>query len=399
MTGMLERTTTISVDAAALKVATAWVSRALPARAPHPALSGILLNATEEGALSLTAWDWTTLCSATIDAATIDAASIDANSGTAGPLGIVLVNGSLLTDVSARLAGNVTLDIDGTELQARSGAGRSRYRLRLMPADEYPHYRPAPTAVGTAKRLGEALARVAYAAATDPPAGTNLDVVSAQAKDGALKLFATDKYRMALTEVPWDGPDLQFAVNAKRLAELTRALGDRDIRIGLDPDRVAFHAGARTAVLSQVGGQYLTVEKSRSFFERNWQDGYADLDRPELLDALADVSPTAEREQHAAGTVTLAFTRGEVGVASRSAEKGDGASAAACHLDGPDRLELFDLALLTQTLKAIPENQIRISFAPRAGLPTLFSPVVESRIDLANSHVVMPKRARKACPG
>jgi DNA polymerase-3 subunit beta len=385
VTTTLERTATTTVEAAALKLAAQWAARALPTRAPHPSLTGTLLATTEDGNLTATAWDWTTLCSA----------EIDADEGIDDGIGTILVNGHLLAEVAARLTGAVTLDLDGSELHLRSGGGRSKYRLRLMRAEEYPPSRPAPVPVGTVKKLGEAVGRVAYAAAVNPPAGTNLDVVAGETVNGKLRLHATDRYRMALAEVEWDGPDLEFAVSARRLAELTRQFGDWDIRIGIDPDRLGLTAGGRTAVLSQVGGKYLTPTMSDKFFVKDWAAGHADLDRADLLEALADASPTAQREQHAGGNVTLTFGPGEVDVQSSSAETGAATSAAGCHLDGPERTEIFDLGLLVETLKAIPDDQLRISFAPKPGMPTLFSPVVDGRSDLANSHIVMPKRTKE----
>ncbi len=378
MTATLERTATITVDSAALKLATAWAARALPRRPPHPALTGMLLT-TAESALTVTAWDWNTLCSATVDI-------VD------GDLGTVLVNGSLLADITSRLTGTSSLDLDSSELLARSGSGRAKYRLRLMPAEEYPHYRPAPPAVGAATKLGEAITRVAYAAAKEPPAGTNLDAVSAQARDGVLRLFCTDRYRMASTSTPWTGPDIDFAVDARRLAELSAHLGGWDVQIGIDPDRIALHAGGRTAVLSQVGGDYVTVDKARSFYERPWTQGHVDLDRVDLLTALDDASPTVEREQHVGGTVRLEFTEGEVTVSSTAAELGASDSVAGCRLDGDPRAEMFVGDYLQQALKAIPGDTVRISFGKPNGAPTLFSPLAGDEIDLGQSHIVMSKK-------
>ncbi len=377
----MERTGTATVDATALKLATAWASRALPTRAPHPALAGMLLSTapTDTGPeLTLTAWDWRTMCTATVECA--------------GDLGTLLVNGSLLSDIAARLTGIASLEIDGSELAIRSGSGRSRYRTRLMLAEEYPPFRPAPVPVGVVKGLGEALGRVVHAAAKEAPSGTNLDAVSAEARDGQLRLLTTDRYQIARAVAEWDGPDLDFAVDARRLAALAKDLGGWDVRLGLDPDRISIHAGGRTAVLGQVAGKYQTWTGTEKFFDRKWTSGHVDLDKADLLDAIADASPTLEREQHAAGTVRLAFGEGEVEVSSSAHERGASTSAAGCHLDGKPRSELFSAEYLLNTLKAIPADVVRISFAPTVGNPTLFSPLAAGVVDLAHSHIVMAKK-------
>lgn len=382
MTALLERTGTATVDAGALKLATAWAARALPARAPQPALAGMLLSTTD-GELTLTAWDWNTLCTTTVDCA--------------GDLGTILVNGSLLSDIAAQLTGLATLELDGSELLARSGSGRSRYRMRLMVAEEYPPYRPAPVVIGTAKALGEALGRVVHAAAKEPAAGTNLNAVSVEARGGQLRLLATDGHQLARAVTTWEGPDIDFAVDARRLAGLAKELGGWDVQLGLDPDRISIHAGGRTAVLGQMAGKYHTYTSTEPYFGRSWSTGYADLDKADLLTAVAEASPTLERLQHAAGTLRLAFTAGEVEVSSSANELGASTSAAGCHLDGEPRTELFSAEYLLNALKAIPADVVRISFAPTAGNPTLFSPLTAAgEIDLANSHIVMAKKEIKS---
>ncbi|WP_079070751.1 MerR family transcriptional regulator [Streptomyces sp. IMTB 1903] len=101
-----------------------------------------------------------------------------------------------------------------------------------------------------APELAEALDAVRFAAGTDPElpmlGGVLFDV-----DGGALRLAATDRYRMAVAGVGaagYDGPRVQVLVPC-RLADAMRALlgEDTSVQLTVDADRVALRAGGHEA--------------------------------------------------------------------------------------------------------------------------------------------------------
>ena len=124
------------VERDVLAEAVTWVARGLPARPPVPVLAGILLEADEDGTLTLSAFDYEV-------SARITVAAEVAESGT------VLVLGRLLADISRNLpARPIDVATEGSKVQVTCGS--SRFSLLKMPADDYPTLPTSPEA----ERLG-----------------------------------------------------------------------------------------------------------------------------------------------------------------------------------------------------------------------------------------------------
>ena len=140
------------VEREVLADAVTWVARGLPARPPVPVLAGVLVEADEEGSLTLSAFDYEVSAKVTVPA--------EVSEG-----GTVLVLGRLLADISRNLpAKPVDVTTDGSKVSVTCGS--SRFSLMQMPADDYPTLPTAPEASGTiagdvftAFRRGAALAR------------------------------------------------------------------------------------------------------------------------------------------------------------------------------------------------------------------------------------------------
>src|SRR5690348_3002349 len=123
------------VEREVLADAVTWVARGLPARPPVPVLAGVLLEADEEGSLTLSAFDYEVSAKVTVPA--------DVAEG-----GTVLVLGRLLADISRNLpAKPVDVTTDGSKVSVMCGS--SRFSLMQMPADDYPTLPTAPEPSGT----------------------------------------------------------------------------------------------------------------------------------------------------------------------------------------------------------------------------------------------------------
>src|SRR6476661_9191758 len=104
------------VERDVLAEAVTWAARGLPSRPPVPVLAGVLLEASEEGSLTLSAFDYEVSAKITVPADVAES-------------GQVLVLGRLLADISRNLP-NKPIDVstDGTKVNVACGS--SRFALR-----------------------------------------------------------------------------------------------------------------------------------------------------------------------------------------------------------------------------------------------------------------------------
>ena len=201
----------IRVDRDVLAEALAWVARALPTRPVVPVLSGLRL---ERGTgLTLSCFDYEVSATAQIEAEV-------------GEPGTVIVPGcSPIYRSLPALAVEVATDADTVNLTC----GSAEFTLFALPAEEYPELPAPPPLAGTVDGgvLGAAISQVVTAASRDDTlpmlTGVCLDIDGA-----ALTLAATDRYRLAVREMPWEPvlPGLRAAglVPARTLADAARAM-------------------------------------------------------------------------------------------------------------------------------------------------------------------------------
>ena len=118
------------IDRDVLADAVTWVARGLPARPPVPVLAGVLIEADDEGSLTLSAFDYEVSAKVTVPADVAEA-------------GRVLVLGRLLADISRNLPTKpIDVVADGNKVQVTCGS--SRFSLLMMPVDDYPTLPSAP---------------------------------------------------------------------------------------------------------------------------------------------------------------------------------------------------------------------------------------------------------------
>jgi DNA polymerase III subunit beta len=201
------------VERDALAEAVAWVSRALPARPVIPVLSGLLLDAAD--GLTLSCFDYEVSARVHVEAKVVEP-------------GTALVPGRLLAEITRSLPSlpaEFADDPDGIALTC----GSASFTLVTLPVEEYPDLPGLPQTAGTVDggALAAAISQVAPAASRDDTlpllTGVNVEV------DGdTMTLAATDRYRLAVRELPWNpaGPGMSgtFLVPARTLADAARTM-------------------------------------------------------------------------------------------------------------------------------------------------------------------------------
>ena len=197
-----------------------FASRAISNRATLPVLSGLRIEANDEGTVVVAATDLELTMETSFKA------------GVDEP-GKVIVPGRLFGEMSRSLgAGQVS--VFGGEGEVEIGSGRGQFRVKSLAPDDYPALpiedrAPSETTVSIevdAALLGSALSQVVRAASTDESRQV-LTGVLWEIEAGNVTLAATDSYRLAVRTLDVNGGPAEaqrVVLPARTLAELGRAL-------------------------------------------------------------------------------------------------------------------------------------------------------------------------------
>jgi DNA polymerase-3 subunit beta len=370
------------VERDVLAEAVTWVARGLPARPPVPVLAGILLQADDDGTLTLSAFDYEVSARVTV------AADV-AESGT------VLVLGRLLADISRNLPDRpIDVATDGTKVQVTCGA--SRFSLLMMPADDYPTLPTAPEASGSVDGhvFTQAVAQVSVAA----DRGDTLPIltgVRVEVDGDRMTLLATDRYRLAMRELHWNptATDASHVVliPARTLSETARSLGASgsiDVALGATAGGdglVGFEAGRRRTTTRLLDGEYPKVS---SIFPTT-SETEAVVRTADLVEAVKRVALVAERNT----PVRLRFSEGQVAIEAGTGEDAQASEAVECTLTGPDIEIAFNPHYLLDGLGVVGTDWTRVSFT-QPSRPAVLSGQAEEdgEADTSYRYVLMPVR-------
>lgn len=330
--------------------AVSFVVKLLPQRNPQPILAGVLIEAGSEG-LSLSAFDYEASARTTIDA-TVDEP------------GTILVHGRLLSDIASRLPNapiQITVDDDGILLTC----GSARFTLAAMPVQEYPAIPEVSGESGLvpADDFATAIAQVAFAASRDDVTpvltGVQLEVSGTQ-----LSLVATDRYRVALREIPWDGPTgadetSTALVPARTLQEVGKTFShSENISIAFsgsgDREIIAFTSGNKTVTSLLIKGNFPPV---RRLFPAQTEH-HAVVNTAELAEAVRRVSLVLDR------SAPLRFTFSTEGVAMEASgtEQARASESVDATLTGEEVTLGLNPQYLLESLAAVRSEFTRITF-------------------------------------
>ncbi len=177
------------VDRDVLADAVAWAARSLPVRPSVPVLSGLLIEASDDG-LVLSTFDYETSARATLSAEVSDE-------------GKALVSGRLLSDICRSLpAKPVEMTLDGSRVGLTCGS--ARFSLQTMPVEDYPALPDMPAATGTVSSdvFSHAVAQAVTAAGRDDMLPV-LTGVRIEISGSSISMLATDRFRLSHRELQW----------------------------------------------------------------------------------------------------------------------------------------------------------------------------------------------------
>jgi DNA polymerase-3 subunit beta len=336
------------VERDVLGEAVSWVARALPSRPVVPVLAGLQL-AAEDGSLVLSCFDYEV-------SARVRMAAEVAEPGTA------LVPGRLLAEITRSLPpqpAEFTSDADSVSLSC----GGAEFTLVALPAEEFPALPEPPAAAGAADGgvLAAAIAQVVPAASRDDTlpmlTGVCLDF------DGTtLTMAATDRYRLAVRELPWqpasDGLRAAALVPARTLAEAARTMAaGTPVTIAFDggeeaPDggprpaegMISFDDGTRRLTVRLIAGEFIRYQ-SRFPAEFGCR---AEIPAAAFTEAVRRVSLVAERTT----PVRLTFGGGAVIIEAQAEGRARAIERVRADFDGSEPAIAFNPHYLLDGLTA-----------------------------------------------
>jgi DNA polymerase III subunit beta len=354
----------ILIERDAFADAVAWTARALPARPTVPVLAGMRLHAEGEE-LTLSSFDYDVSAQARLPVVT------------QAP-GSALVSGRLLAEISRSLPDRpVQISSDGG--RAVVTCGSATFNLLTMPEDEYPALPEMPPAAGTvgSDAFATAVSQTAVAAGRDDTL-PSLTGVRIEISEQNLTLISTDRYRLAVRELPWNAirPNLTAAVlvPAKALTDTARSLtssAEVSIALALPGDEgaggdgmIGFEGSGRRTTTRLLGGEFPRYQALLP----SSVSATAELATSTLSEAVRRVALVAERNT----AVRLTFSSGQLTLEAGTGDEAQADEVIEAGFEGDDLAIAFNPTYLLDGLAAIDSDTVRFAFT-EPGKPALLT--------------------------
>lgn len=345
------RTVKFQVNRDVFSEAVSFAVKLLPQRTTLPILSGVLIQAND-GGLVLSSFDYEVSSQTEIQADVEEP-------------GTVLVSGRLLAEIAGRLP-NAPVRIATEESRITVSCGSANFTLLSMPVEEYPSIPEIGEQSGVvpAEEFAAAVAQVAVAASRDDVTPV-ITGVQLEVRENNLGLVATDRYRVAVREIDWDGgtvaseETVTALVPARTLQEVGKTFGHSGtISVSItsrdDRELIAFSADKKTVTSLLIKGNFPPV---RRLFPET-VDNYAVMNTGELIEATRRVALVLERE----AALRFTFTADGLTLEAIGSEQAQAQESIDAILTGDDTIVSLKPQFLLDGLGAVNSEFVRISF-------------------------------------
>ncbi|MBQ1480647.1 MAG: DNA polymerase III subunit beta [Sphingomonas sp.] len=301
----------------------------------------------------------------------------------------VTVEAVILDKIATKLPSDAEAKIKLADGKLTVSAGRSRFQLPTLPADDFPIMqlaaRDACEFVMQSIYLGAAIGLVRHAISTEETR-YYLNGIFMHAPDGQdLRFAATDSHRLArgIVALP-DGADgVPDTIMPRKLTKLLSGLLDRhegEVQITVTDRLLRFEMGDTIVTGKAIDGQY--PDYARIIPVAN--PHRLDIDRDALIAAIGRVVTVATDKTRVA---KLSFSRDLLVVSVTSSEKGEAREELPCGWAGPAMEIGFNSRYLLDVLGQLTADSVEGLFADPAA-PVLW----RDREDANGVFVVMPSR-------
>ena len=331
--------------------AVSFAVKLLPQRTTLPILSGVLIQANDDG-LVLSSFDYEVSSQTEIQADVEEP-------------GTVLVSGRLLAEIAGRLP-NAPVRVATEDSRISVTCGSASFTLLSMPVEEYPSIPEigAESGVVPAEEFATAVAQVAVAASRDDVTPV-ITGVQLEVRENNLSLVATDRYRVAVREIEWDGggvaseQSVTALVPARTLQEVGKTFGHSGtISVAItsrdDRELIAFSAEKKTVTSLLIKGNFPPV---RRLFP-DTVDNHAVMNTADLIEATRRVALVLERE----AALRYSFTADGLTLEAIGSEQAQASETIDAILTGDDTVVSLKPQFLLDGLGAVHSEFVRISF-------------------------------------
>ena len=352
-------------DREVLSDAVSFLVRLLSPRPQLPQLSGVMIEA-DGNEVQLSIFDYEVAARVKI------AAAVDMP-------GKVLVQARLLSEILSKLpSASVAIQLDESRLQVNSGS--SKFSLSSMSTTDYPDTPVFPIATGkvSAGEFTNGVSKVAVAASREEitPVLTAV-MITASAKE--LTMVSTDRFRVAVKVLPWNGKSVEreVLIPARVLSEISKTFShDSELELGFgegEKDMIGFSSGNKSVSTATIKGKYPAVlqlfpEETASF---------AILSRQDLLDATRRVALVVDREK----PLRYKFTENVLSLESIGSDVADASEQISCSMKGEETLVSLRPQFLTDALTGLDVENVKIGFTVNPNNPNKPGPVLISPVD------------------
>ena len=330
-------------DRDALSEALQTVQRGVSSRPGIPALTGVLIEATDGGELTLITTDLEVSARLTISVAVTES-------------GIALVPARLLGDTVKSLS-NAPVEVETDQSQVTIRCAAYECTLRLLPAEDFPGLQePSGTTVtAEASAFAEAIGQVGRGASRDEARPVLTGVLLEVSREGVV-MVATDSYRLAVRDLVASATGEAKAIVPERaMSEAGRAAAADEkstVEIFVDESQVSFKIGALTLTSRLIEGEFpnyrqLLPEATESRLT---------VSRQQLLDAVRRVGLLARDTT----PVRLEFNALGVKLSSSSPDLGQAVETVEARYEGEDLTVAFNPQYLADGLTAATGETVRL---------------------------------------
>ena len=335
-------------------------------------LSNVLLEARDDGSLSIKATDINTSFETSIPVDVSEAGST------------TLFCDKLSSILASLPSGNVSLTQEDSSVSIKPASKRATFTLKCIGSDKFPEF-TSDSGIEyfdiPARELKKMIAQTVFSVSNDE-LRYFMNGVFMEGEEGSLRMVATDGRRLAYIDTELDSalPELKGAILPTKILNIVakRTPDEGAVSIGLSEKNVFFKFGDYRFTSLLIDGQFpnyrrVIPEKQSYAFE---------ADRKDLLEALKRVALLAEQKSK---RVYLKLSDGTLAVSSQETEIGVASEEIPCEYDGDDFTVALNYLYLDEPLKAMACDKARLEFTEPMRAVTLRALPDENFF-----HIIMP---------
>jgi len=350
------------------------VSKAVTARTTIPILKGILLHASKDGILSLSASDLDLSIEKKIEVHVEEEGS-------------VVVLSKLFGDIIRKLP-NENIEIEKTdENSIIIKCSSSEFTIVGLPPDEFPNMGEIENnfSISISKELfREMIRKTVFSASIDESKGIIVGSLI-ELEENTINMVALDGFRMAVTrERINNGENKKIIVSAKILNEINKIITENDedenIEVILDNKKAVILMKGTKIVLRLLEGEFI---KYRDITPKDFKTQVI-LNKGDFLESVERASLLAKEGKN--NLIKLAIDETKLTITSRS-EEGNVKEEVYCTKEG-EKLEIgFNSKYLIEALKAINVEEIKMELNSSIS-PCLIKPIEGNQFE----YLILPVR-------